>query len=206
MSELISTVKQCLNENESKVKEIEERVDNFIQENRRMIIKDLHFTEPMSAPLYRSYSNKEDENFGNIFRSSFEEGKREPTMEAELNKSFTHEKAFPNLLSNKMSDYPPRENPFASRMDQDFLNPMAGKEPHWSPYQMNDYSQPATRRSPSFPEPMQHQYQDPALETKNKVIKGLRLNLSSLNIAVRQMPAALIVASSGSNFSHDYLV
>jgi hypothetical protein len=168
MSELISTVKQCLDDNENKVKEIEDRVDKFIQENRRQ------FSEPTSAPLYRTFSKKEDESFGNIFRTSFEEGKREPTMESELNKSFTHEKTFPNLLSNKMSDYPQRENPFVSRMDQDFLNSMGAKEPHWSPYQMGDYSQSSARRSPSFPEPMQHQYQDPAIETKRKILKGLQ--------------------------------
>lgn len=100
MSELMSNVKQCLDENETKVKDLEEKVDKFITENQRAL------SEPSSAPNFRTYPLKEEESFSNIFNSNFEDSKPEIQRDTEMKGFFHQNIGGTGMIQNMRPEYP----------------------------------------------------------------------------------------------------
>jgi hypothetical protein len=161
LGELIENVKQSLDENDNKVKEIEERVDRFIKEQH----DHKNQYEPTSAPVFRQYQRKEDENFGNIFSTQY------PVQrEAPINQQFVQENPFSGMMKTNASGFVgTQENPFLSstKMDNEYMKPTI---PEWgSSYSSTGYSIPRPIGTQGFTQ----QYVDPGIEAKEKMMKAL---------------------------------
>lgn len=157
MTELIDTVKQVLEENETKVKEIEERVDRFIEDSKAKSI------EPSSAPLFRSYSRKDEQSFENLFKT-YDEAKHSPSIEKEIGMGIQFILIEPSIPPYMKYSQPPT---YSHLSHPEYI---PHKKQEWPTYGMPDYPQPALK-TPSFSE--FQEYSDPAAETKMKMMKGL---------------------------------
>jgi len=173
MTELIDTVKQCLEENESKVKEIEERVDDFIKNSK--------IKESTSAPPFRNYASKESNSFTDIFKTNYKESQHEPNIEQKMGKPYGHEKSFPEMMPTNIGQYKQsHDNPFKnSMMGQEYMEPMKPKETQWAGYPMGEYSQQPKISSPGFADQIPSQYSDPEYENKRKMVQGLQYFLEN---------------------------
>lgn len=175
MSELISNVNSCLEENDSKIKEIEEKVDEFIEKEKQKI------NESNSAPLFKSYTSKESYSFGDIFKPSYEGVKQDTKLDTKMAQSYSLDKPYSNMMSGGIPQYPPTQEGYftGARMSPEFIDQMKPKETQWSPYQMSEYPQQYPYKTSVFPEPMQPQYRDPEIEANNKMLQGLQYALDN---------------------------
>lgn len=167
MGELIENVKQSLDENDNKVKEIEERVDQFIREQKEQNEQRAQ-PEPTSAPAFRQYQRKEDESFGNIFSTQYPVQREAPIMPP-----YVQENPFTGMMHSNTSGYPgAQENPYSTgvKMDNEFIPSMKPSIPEWGasyPSPMYSHTRPVDTQVFS------HAYVDPAIETKEKMMKAL---------------------------------
>jgi hypothetical protein len=175
MSELINNVNLCLEENDSKIKEIEEKVDEFIQNEKQRL------TESTSASLFKSYFPKESHSFGGIFKPSYEGVKTEAKLDTKMTQSFPHEKPFPNIMPGGITQYSSSQEGYypTARISPEFIDQMKPKESQWSSFQINEYQQPYQYKTPVYSEPMQPQYRDPEIEANNKMVQGLQYALDN---------------------------
>ena len=168
MSELISNVKQSLDENESKVKEMEEKVDKYIAEHKAK----QQYSEPTSAPVYRNYQRKEEETFGDIFKSNYSETESSRARDFEQKDRFKQEAPMPSMTQPTFSGS--RDNSYSLsnpgiQTNEFMQSTTAQRERSWQGYGGN-YGQMYTS---GFSESMKPQYPDPSLEEKQKLKSAL---------------------------------
>mmetsp|Transcript_12381 Transcript_12381/g.12425 ORF Transcript_12381/g.12425 Transcript_12381/m.12425 type:complete len:610 (-) Transcript_12381:269-2098(-) len=170
MSELISNVKDALDENVEKVKEMEEKVDKFISENLKKASQ-----EPSVSQGFRPFQLEED-SFNNLLSSSFEHAPQEAPREPEVKGFFSHMSQPSRQMPNTGYTGGFGGEPFTvGGMSQDFSSSLHLSGSEWNqPMSTPTYPPSGAQPMGSFGTPMSQGFQSPSVDDNyTKMVKSL---------------------------------